>query len=71
MIIKPVEMFYTPSSWDEIHEWIRKHDQSERTHLTVVAVMAWNLACSLTHPTDGPPTKVENSEGDDDRGNAL
>jgi len=49
MEIKPVELFHTPASWTELQDWIEGHTGSERAVATVAAVMAWNLAASLTN----------------------
>lgn len=49
MIIKPVELFHTPASWAELQDWIEGHTGSERAVATVAAVMAWNLAASITN----------------------
>ena len=52
MTIKPVDMFHTPASWEELTAWINLHNRDERAHLTVCAVMAWNLACSAANATE-------------------
>ena len=49
MEIKSVELFHTPESWTELQDWIEGHTGSERAVATVAAVMAWNLAASLTN----------------------
>ena len=39
-----VDLFHTPKSWDELHEWIALHSAEDRPHLITAAMMAWNLA---------------------------
>lgn len=47
--IAPSPMFHTPKDWDELMDWINRHSPDERAHITVAAVMAWNLACSIVN----------------------
>lgn len=49
MKIQPVELFYTPSSWAEVMDWIERHPPSDRPHLLTAAIMTWNLAASLAN----------------------
>jgi hypothetical protein len=49
MQIKPLDMFHTPSSWKELQDWIDGHAGPERAVATVAAVMAWNLAATITN----------------------
>lgn len=50
--IRPVDLFHTPKSWDEIMKWINLHNPEDRPHLITAAMMTWNLACSLTKPRE-------------------
>jgi len=50
--IKPEEMFHTPKDWEELMDWIMRHNPDDRAHLTTVAVMAWNLAARITNVLD-------------------
>ena len=46
-MIKPIGLFHTPLDWEELMEWIHRHDESTRPHLTTAAAMAWNLAAAI------------------------
>jgi|TARA_R110000824_G_scaffold93483_2_gene226036 hypothetical protein len=43
-LIKPLGLFYTPQDWDELMEWINRHNTSERPHIMTAAAMGYNLA---------------------------
>ena len=43
-MIKPIGLFYTPQDWDELMEWINRHNTSERAHIMTAAGMGYNLA---------------------------
>ena len=44
MNTETVDLFHTPKSWDELHNWIGLHPEEDRPPLVVAAMMAWNLA---------------------------
>ena len=46
-MIKPIGLFHTPLDWEELMDWIHRHDESTRPHLTTAAAMAWNLAAAI------------------------
>lgn len=48
MTIKPIGLFNTPASWDELMDWIHNHSPEDRAHLVTAAGMAWNLAYEAT-----------------------
>ena len=48
MKIRPIGLFATPESWNQLEDWIAAHAPSERAHLWTAAGMAWNLAAQLT-----------------------
>ncbi len=52
MKIAAQELFHTPADWKELHDWIDAHSPEDRAHLTVAAVMAWNLAAKITNKND-------------------
>ena len=52
MKIEPVGLFHTPSGWDELQEWIDRHDSESKAHVMTAAVMAWNLAAKVQELPD-------------------
>jgi len=44
-LIEPINMFHTPSDWDELMDWVNRHAKSDRPHLLTAAAMGWNAAC--------------------------
>ena len=49
MKIEPIGLAHTPEDWKELMEWLEGHNGSERGVATVAALMAWNLAASITN----------------------
>ncbi len=47
--IKAEEMFHTPKDWDELMDWIERHNPEIRPRLITAALMAWNLAAKFTN----------------------
>lgn len=47
MKIKSIELFHTPTDWDELMAWINGHNGAERPHILTAAGMAWNLAAKV------------------------
>jgi len=60
MKIKAEEMFHTPEDWDELMNWIERHNRDDRAHLVTAAIMAWNLAAKITNPPE--PTTIEQTD---------
>lgn len=59
-MIKPIPLFHTPESWDELMEWIERHSPEDRPHLIVAAGMAWNLATTARLQSEyGPNFKIK------------
>jgi len=56
--MKPMAMFHTPTSWDELTDWVDRHNREDRPHLIVAAAMGWNLAISLHQLTEKESTNV-------------
>ena len=46
--IKPNEMFHTPDDFEELQDWINRHNLDERIHLLTAAVMGFNLAAKAS-----------------------
>lgn len=46
-MIKSINLFNTPESWEELMKWIHAHSIEDRAHLTTAAAMAWNLAAKI------------------------
>ena len=49
MKIAELGFFHTPADWDELHKWLDNLDSSEEAMAGIAAVMAWNLAASITN----------------------
>ena len=49
MKLKPLASFPTPKDWDELTQWIQRHNKDRWSHLLTAAGMAWNLACKLSN----------------------
>lgn len=49
MKILPMPLVNTPPNWDALQEWIDRHPAHDgmRARLTIVAIMAWNLAAKV------------------------
>ena len=43
-MLKENPLFNTPNNWDDLIEWINRHDKESRAHLITASAMAWNLA---------------------------
>ena len=42
-----MDLFHTPTNWDELLDWIDRHSGEDRPRLLTSSAMAWNLAISL------------------------
>jgi|AntAceMinimDraft_11_1070367.scaffolds.fasta_scaffold06640_5 hypothetical protein len=49
MKIEIVNFFHTPADWNELQNWLDGLYGSEKAAATTAALMAWNLAASLTN----------------------
>lgn len=49
MKIEEIGLAHTPANWQELQDWLEGHNGSERGVATVAALMAWNLAASITN----------------------
>jgi len=49
MKIAELGFFHTPADWDELQSWIDSLHGPEKAMATTAAVMAWNLAASITN----------------------
>ena len=45
-MIKPLGLTYTPQDWDELMEWVNRHNTRERPHIMTAAAMGYNLAAT-------------------------
>jgi hypothetical protein len=61
MKLKPIGLFHTPESMDEMMAYIEKFSGSERTAAMTAAMMMWNLCAKLTSDccSDNEPNTVE------------
>ena len=48
MKLKPIGLFHTPESMDEMMAYVEKFSGSERAAAMTVAMMMWNLCAKLT-----------------------
>ena len=48
--LQEIGLFHTPKDWDELMEWIERHDSASRAHVMTAAAMAWNMAARFTNP---------------------
>ena len=39
-----LNLFHTPASWDELMDWVDRHNRDDRPHLITAAAMGFNLA---------------------------
>jgi len=63
--IKGTPIFATPSSMDDLMDYIEKFNGGEKMAGMTCAMMAWNLACSLVNdePTPEIQLKIVDSTG--------
>lgn len=52
MKLKPIGLFHTPESLDEMMAYVEKFSGSERAAAMTVAMMMWNLCAKLTNETN-------------------
>ena len=48
MDLRPLKMFHSPESWDELMDWINLEDREARRSLITSAAMGFNMAVSMT-----------------------
>lgn len=49
MLIKPTNLFATPTDMEGLMKWCELHTGSEKAVATTAAMMAWNLACKIVN----------------------
>ena len=62
-MIHPTNAFHTPKDWDELIDWVNRHDEKDRPHLLTAAAMGWNLACKENEHANSIRTQ-EKTKGD-------
>ena len=47
-----LNLFHTPASWDELMDWVDRHNRDDRPHLITAAAMGFNLAVQQSKQED-------------------
>jgi len=51
--MKKQNAFATPESWEDLLEWVLRHNAEDRPHLMVAVMMTWNYACHVSQSEKG------------------